>query len=293
MSNNGWINVNKPLGLTSAQAVSRIKRALPRGTKIGHAGTLDPLADGVLPLAVGEATKMIPLLHMDDKTYRFSIEWGHETTTDDREGEAHNHKDHVPTHTELEAALPSFRGAIEQIPPAFSALKINGQRAYDLARAGEEVVLQPRTVTIHDLALISHDTARTVLECTCGTGTYVRSLARDIARVCGGAGHVGLLTRTRVGPFALDSAFLLDKDGQNVDKEDLLKAFLPVDYGLDDIPAVSVGTHEEARLRHGQETVVDTNAFEDPILIYGPNGIIGIGIQNMRTLKPKRLLNLL
>lgn len=316
---NGWINLGKPLGMTSAQAVSRIKRALPRGTKIGHAGTLDPLADGVLPLAIGEATKMIPLLHMDDKTYRFSIQWGYETTTDDREGDAHSHNDMRPSQDAIDAVLPRFRGSIEQVPPAFSALKINGQRAYDLARAGENVVLAPRTVEIYDLTLIRHSrpsaAAReeghpvskdplpsvndglagddiSLFQCTCGTGTYIRSLARDIARACGGAGHVGVLTRTRVGPFGLENAFLLDKDGQNVDKEDLLQALLPVDYGLDDIPAVTIGAHEEARLRLGQEVVVGTSAFEDPVLIYGPNGIVGIGIRAMRTLKPKRLLNL-
>lgn len=292
MTINGWINLGKPLGMTSAQAVSRIKRALPRGTKIGHAGTLDPLADGVLPLAIGEATKMIPLLHMDDKTYRFSIQWGYETTTDDREGDAHSHNDMRPSQDAIDAVLPRFRGSIEQVPPAFSALKINGQRAYDLARAGETVVLASRRIEIYDLIITAHNDTETLFECTCGTGTYIRSLARDIARACGGAGHVGVLTRTRVGPFGLENAFLLDKDGQNVDKEDLLQALLPVDYGLDDIPAVAIGAHEEARLRLGQEVVVGTNAFEDPVLIYGPNGIVGIGIRAMRTLKPKRLLNL-
>lgn len=287
-----WINLNKPIGMTSTRAVSLVKRALPKGTKIGHAGTLDPLADGVLPLAVGEATKLISLLHMDDKTYRFSIEWGHETTTDDAEGEATRTSDKIPAREEIEDALPQFRGSISQIPPAFSALKIDGKRAYDLAREGHAVELAPRVVEIYDLTLLSHENGRTVLDCTCGTGTYVRSLARDIARACGSAGHVGLLSRLRVGPFALESAFSLDKDGQSVDKEGLLQAVLPVDFGLDDILAVTVGSHEEARLRQGQEAIAESRAFADPVLLYGPNGIIGIGVQNDRTLKTKRLLNL-
>jgi tRNA pseudouridine55 synthase len=289
---NGWINLNKPVGMTSAQAVGAVKRMLPRGTKIGHAGTLDPLADGVLPLALGEATKLISLLHMDDKTYRFSILWGHETTTDDREGAPTRISDKRPSQTEIEAAMPAFRGTISQIPPAFSALKINGQRAYDLARAGETVELAARAIQIYELTLESHSETETVLVCTCGTGTYVRSLARDIARAVGSAGHVGLLTRTRVGPFGLDTAFLLDNARQTMDKDGLLRAILPVDFGLDDILAVSVGTHEETRLRHGQDAIVTERLFADPILIRGPNGIVGIGIQNDRTLKTKRLLNL-
>lgn len=289
---NGWLNLNKPIGLTSAQAVSRVKRALPKGTKIGHAGTLDPLADGVLPLAIGEATKLIPLLHMDDKTYRFSIVWGHETTTDDAEGEPTLQSDKRPTREEIENVLPHFRGSISQIPPAFSALKVEGRRAYDLAREGHKVELASRIVDIHALALLSHNDGETTLECTCGTGTYIRSLARDIARACESAGHVGRLTRLRVGPFALEDAFSLDKDPGDVDKEGLLRAFLPVDFGLDDILAVSVGAHEEARLRQGQEVIAQSRAFADPVLLYGPKGIVGIGVQNDRMLKPKRLLNL-
>lgn len=289
---NGWINLNKPVGMSSAHAVSRVKRALPKKTKIGHAGTLDPLADGVLPLAVGEATKMIPLLHMDDKTYRFSIVWGEERSTDDAEGEVTATSDHRPTREAIESILPQFRGTITQIPPAFSAIKIDGERAYDRARAGEKLDMPPRQVEIYALEIESHDETRTILECTCGTGTYVRSLCRDIAHALGSAGYVGLLTRTRVGPFAMDSAFSLDKDGQIVDKDALHAAFLPVDYGLDDILAVTVSRFEEARLRNGQEVVMQSAAFAEPVLIYGDDGLIGIGAQDNRTLKPKRILNL-
>ncbi len=289
---NGWINLNKPVGMTSAQAVSRVKRALPKKTKIGHAGTLDPLANGVLPLAVGEATKMIPLLHMDDKTYRFSIIWGEERATDDAEGEVTKTSNKRVTREDVEAVLPQFRGTITQIPPAFSAIKIDGERAYDRARAGEILDMPARQVDIYDLEIESHDEAQTILICTCGTGTYVRSLCRDIARKCGSAGYVGLLTRTRVGPFALDSAFLLDKEGQIVDKDALHAAFLPVDYGLDDILAVTVSRFEETRLRRGQEVVMQSAVFAEPILIYGEDGLIGIGAQDNRTLKPKRILTL-
>ncbi len=289
---NGWLNLNKPLHMTSAQAVGAIKRNLPRGTKIGHAGTLDPLADGVLPLALGEATKLISLLHMDNKTYEFSIVWGEERITDDAEGEVIVSSGVRPTRAQLEAILPAFRGVIDQIPPQFSALKVNGRRAYDLARAGEEVVLDSRQVDIQELEILSHDDFKTVLTCTCGTGTYVRSLARDIGRACGSAGYVGQLRRCRVGPFDLQTAFSLDNDSRTVDKDNLLQAILPVDFGLDDILAVTIGAHEETRLRHGQEVITNERLFADPILIRGPNGVVGIGVQNDRTLKTKRLLNL-
>lgn len=289
---NGWINLNKPVGMSSAHAVNRVKRALPKKTKIGHAGTLDPLADGVLPLAVGEATKMIPLLHMDDKIYRFSIMWGEERSTDDAEGDVTATSDVRVPREAIEAVLPDFRGTITQIPPAFSAIKIDGERAYDRARAGEKLDMPPRQVEIYDLRIDSHDGDVTLLECTCGTGTYVRSLARDIARACGSAGYVGLLSRVRVGPFTLESAFSLDKDGQIVDKDALHAAFLPVDYGLDDILAVSVSRFEETRLRNGMEVVLQSPAFAEPVLIYGEDGLVGIGAQDNRTLKPKRILNL-
>ena len=289
---NGWLNLNKPLHMTSAQAVGAVKRALPRGVKIGHAGTLDPLADGVLPLALGEATKLISLLHMDNKTYEFSIVWGEERITDDAEGEVIVSSPVRPTREQVEAVLPAYRGVIDRVPPQFSALKVNGKRAYDLARAGEDVELQPRQVDIQELVIDSHDDFKTVLRCTCGTGTYIRSLARDIGRACGSAGYVGQLRRSRVGPFDLQTAFSLDTDGKTVDKDNLLQALLPVDFGLDDILAVTIGTHEETRLRHGQEVVTAERLFADPVLIRGVNGIVGIGVQNDRTLKTKRLLNL-
>lgn len=289
----GWINLYKPVGMNSTRAVSIAKRALPKKTKVGHAGTLDPLADGVLPLAIGEATKLIPLLHMDEKAYRFSIVWGYETTTDDREGEITKTSDHRPSQGDIEAILPQFTGTIEQTPPAFSAIKIDGKRAYDRARNGEDIEMPTRDVKILDLTLENHNGTETVLNCVCGTGTYVRSLARDIARALDSAGHVGLLTRTYVGPFDEADTFLLDKSDENVDKEALLGAMLPIDYGLDDILAIDLNAFEEKRVRHGNEVVINSlRAFDDTALLYGVDGLIGIGSINDRLVKPKRVLNI-
>ncbi len=288
----GWLNIYKPKGMNSTRAVSIVKRLLPKKTKIGHAGTLDPLADGVLPLAIGEATKLIPILHMDEKAYRFSIEWGFETTTDDAEGDATKTSDHRPSQTDVEEILAQFTGNIQQTPPSYSAIKIDGKRAYDRARDGEVLDMPVREVEILELTLESHDDTRTILNCVCGTGTYVRSLARDIARVANSAGHVGILTRTYVGPFDGESSFLLDIESENVDKEHLLREILPLDYGLDDILAVHLNDFEEKRVRHGNEVVISSQrGFADPALLYGKDGLIGIGILNDRLVTPKRVFN--
>ncbi len=292
MSIHGWLNIYKPKGMNSTRAVSIVKRLLPKKTKIGHAGTLDPLADGVLPLAIGEATKLIPILHMDEKAYRFSIEWGHETTTDDAEGDKTAQSDHRPSIGDVEAVLAQFTGNIEQTPPSYSAIKIDGKRAHERARDGEILDMPIREVEILGITLESHDDTRTILNCVCGTGTYVRSMARDIARALNSAGHVGILTRIYVGPFEAESAFLLDMESENVDKERLLGEILPLDYGLDDILAVNLNDFEEKRVRHGNEVVISgQRGFADPALLYGKHGLIGIGILNDRLVTPKRVFN--
>lgn len=255
----GWIIVDKPIDLGSTQAVSAVKRALREAgefkTKVGHGGTLDPLATGVLPIALGEATKLAGRMLDAVKVYDFTIRFGSQTDTLDLEGKEIAASPHRPSMAEVEAALPSFTGPITQVPPAYSALKVDGQRAYDRARAGEEVELQSRAVTIHSLEIMGGEEGRLeqiTLSATVSKGTYIRSLARDIALALRTVGHVTMLRRTRAGPFALDQAISLDFLADCAKSRSLDGALLPLQAGLDDIPAFPV-TPEEARLlRFGQ-----------------------------------------
>src|SRR5690348_712167 len=197
----GWLVLDKPVGMTSTHAVSVIKH-LFAARRAGHAGTLDPLASGCLPIALGEATKTVPFVFDGRKTYRFTIRWGEERDTDDAEGRVAATSAIRPDAAAIRAQLPRFTGTIEQVPPRFSAIKIDGERAYDLARDGEAVELKPRTVEIYRLELLeTPDPDHAVLAAECGKGTYVRSLARDLGRALGALGHVSALRRDRVGPF--------------------------------------------------------------------------------------------
>ena len=265
----GWIVLDKPLGLGSTQAVGAIKRLLREAgepkTKIGHGGTLDPLASGVLPIALGEATKLAGRMLDATKAYDFTISFGEETDTLDGEGKVVATSDVRPTIDQVEAVLPGFTGAIEQVPPAYSALKIEGKPAYARARAGETVVVKPREVTIYSLAVrperdegrvsTSLDTngmAEITLSATVSKGTYIRSLARDIAQALGTVGHVTYLRRTKAGPFGLESAKSLDFLETAARARQLDGAVISLSAALDDIPALPV-TPEQARLlRHGQ-----------------------------------------
>ncbi|WP_419814007.1 tRNA pseudouridine(55) synthase TruB [Glacieibacterium sp.] len=253
---NGWIVLDKPLGLSSAQGVAAIKRLL-RGAglpipRIGHGGTLDPLATGVLPIAMGEATKLAGRMLNATKGYAFTVAWGVATTTLDAEGETTATSPVRPTTAEILAALPAFTGPIVQAPPAFSALKVDGERAYKLARAGEIVELAPRHLTIHAFELIDAQTEAATFEVTCSKGTYVRSLARDIAEALGTVGHVSMLRRTRAGPFTLADAISLDKVAGLLDTNALEQAVLPLTAGLDDIPAFAVSPEDASALRQGR-----------------------------------------
>ncbi len=252
---NGWINLDKPAGMTSTQAVGAVKRLL-KPQKIGHAGTLDPLATGVLPLALGEATKTVSFMMDAGKEYRFTVRFGERTDTDDAEGKIVAMSDFLPSDAEITRILPRFTGEIEQMPPAYSALKINGQRAYDLARAGEEVVLEPRQVRIDALSLAERpDAAHAVFEATCGKGTYIRSLARDLAQALGTEGHVTALRRTRVGGFLASEAISLDflqEMGQSAPPINEVPWILPPQAALDDIPALPVDHEVAGRIRSGQ-----------------------------------------
>ena len=258
----GWILLDKPLGLGSTQGVSAVKRALRDGGygkfKVGHGGTLDPIATGVLPIALGEATKLAGRMLDSDKVYDFTVAFGAQTDTLDREGAVIATSDVRPTRAALEAVLARFTGPIAQVPPAYSALKVDGQRAYDLARAGEEVVLKSRDVTIHALTIAeAGDGAleEATLTAHVSKGTYIRSLARDIALALGSVGHVTMLRRVKAGPFGLDAAISLDKLAELGKGHALAQALLPLRAGLDDIPAFSLTPDQAGRLRQGQQLV--------------------------------------
>jgi tRNA pseudouridine55 synthase len=257
----GWLIIDKPVGPGSTQVVSAVKRALRDGgypkVKVGHGGTLDPLASGVLPVALGEATKLSGRMLDAAKGYDFTIRFGEETSTLDAEGEVVATSDVRPSAAALEALLPRFTGPIEQMPPIYSALKVDGRRAYDLARAGEEVELKTRFVTVH--SLICHSRAgegeavdEITLSARVSKGTYIRSLARDIARALGTPGHVTMLRRVKAGPFTLESAISLDKLAELGQAHELEQALLPLTAGLDDIPALSVTPDQARALREGR-----------------------------------------
>ena len=252
----GWIILDKPIGLGSTQAVSAVKRALREAgeptTRVGHGGTLDPLASGVLPIAIGEATKVAGRMLDATKQYAFTIRFGEETDTLDGEGQVVATSDVRPTAEDVANILPQFTGPIEQVPPVYSALKIDGKAAYARARAGEDVQIKPRTVTIHELRLISASGNEASLLTTVSKGTYIRSLARDIARALKSVGHVTMLRRTRAGPFSLEQAISLDFLAEAAKARRLIGAVLPLEAALDDIPALPITPGQAQLLRFGQ-----------------------------------------
>ncbi len=250
---NGWVILDKPVGMTSTHAVSRLKRIF-NAKKAGHAGTLDPLASGLLPIAFGEATKTVPFVQDGEKAYRFTVRWGIETDTDDTEGRETQTSDQRPTIAQIEAALPHFTGTIMQVPPAFSAIKVNGERAYDMARDGEAVELAARPIIIHSLEIVSTSRDEAVFEAQCGKGTYVRAIARDLGRLLGCFGHVTYLRRTRVGPFTEpDSCQITDLEDAPGAAFSLMR---PVEAGLLEVPCVVVDRDGAARLRRGQSLIL-------------------------------------
>jgi len=247
----GWLVVDKPVGLTSARIVAAVKRSAG-AAKVGHAGTLDPLATGVLPLALGEATKTVRFASGGRKTYRFRVCWGIATDTDDREGRSVAETASRPHPSAIAAVLPSFTGTIRQVPPAYSALKVSGCRAYALARAGRPPELAARPVEIAELRLLSADLDHAEFAAVVGEGTYIRALARDLAAALGTLGHVAELRRTAVGRFSESRAISLDSAvalGHSLAASEHL---LPIETALDDIPALAVSAEEAERLRHGQ-----------------------------------------
>jgi len=252
----GWIILDKPVGLGSTPAVGAVKRILREAgepkTKVGHGGTLDPLASGVLPIALGEATKVCGRMLDATKGYDFAISFGAETDTLDAEGEVVASSDRRPTREHVTAVLSRFTGEIQQVPPAYSALKVAGKAAYARARAGEQVELESRRVTIFDLQLLEFSPDSATLSATVAKGTYIRSLARDIAQALGTVGHVSYLRRTRAGPFSLASAISLDFLEEAAKARALTRTVLPLTAALDDIPALPVTPDQARLLRHGQ-----------------------------------------
>ena len=252
----GWVCLDKPLELTSTSAVARVRRLFD-AQKAGHAGTLDPLATGVLPIALGEATKTVAFMMDADKAYRFTVRWGETTATLDREGEVTARSEVRPSPAQVEAALPAFVGHVVQVPPAFSAIRVDGERAYDLARAGETVELKGRSVRIDALTLIgAPDADHVELEMRCGKGTYVRAVARDLAAALGAEAHVSALRRTQVGPFDEARAVTVEKLEQLLYEARGSEALLPVETALDGIPAHALSGEDAFRLKQGRPVVL-------------------------------------
>ena len=290
----GWVVLDKPMGMTSTQAVGAVRR-LFEAQKAGHAGTLDPLATGILPIALGEATKTVPFAVDGEKAYRFTMRFGVETDTDDAEGKVVRTSDVLPTLEEIESVLPDFTGEISQVPPAFSAIKVDGERAYDLARAGEDVVLEPRWIVVEDLRLVDMpDAATAVLEAECGKGTYVRALARDIGRVLGSAGHVIALRRTRVGPFDEQMSVQLAALHDAAEAGDIGRLLQPVETALDDLPGLSVSPGDAASLSRGQAVLVrgrDAPVLNGAAYAHFKGRILALGELEKGAFRPTRVFN--
>jgi tRNA pseudouridine55 synthase len=296
----GWIVLDKPVGMTSTHAVGAIKR-LFKAKRVGHAGTLDPLASGCLPIALGEATKTVPFVMNSRKIYRFTVRWGEERDTDDADGQITATSDQRPTQTEIESLIPRFTGTIAQVPPRFSAVKIEGERAYDLARDGAAVVLEPRPVDIHRLELVrmpNPDHAE--FEAECGKGTYVRALARDMGRAFGCLGHIAALRRQSVGPFDESELISLEQltsmcHRAAAGEVSLAEALLPVETALDDIPALAVSRADAARLQRGQTVLLrgrDAPIFRGMVYVTASGRIVALSEVDRGEIVPKRVFNL-
>jgi len=311
---NGWLVLDKPVGMTSTHAVSVVKR-LFQAKRAGHAGTLDPLASGLLPIALGEATKTVPFVMDGRKIYRFTVRWGEERDTDDAEGRIAATSDARPSADEIRALLSRFTGEIAQVPPRYSAVKIEGERAYDLARDGEVVELEPRPVAVHRLELIeTPDPDHSVLTAECGKGTYVRALARDLGRALGCLGHVAALRRTAVGPFTEDIAvhvealqprvpasapFLAAGEASAGEVAPLLPValppLLPVEAGLAALPALRVSSSDAGRLARGQAVLMrgrDAPVMAGWVSVLAHGSLIALAEVEKGELRPRRIFNL-
>jgi len=296
----GWVVLDKPIGMTSTHAVAVVKR-LFSAKRAGHAGTLDPLATGCLPIALGEATKTVPFIMDSRKRYRFTVRWGEERDTDDAEGRVVETSATRPQPDAVAALCPQFTGTIEQVPPRYSAIKIEGERAYDLARDGQEVTLQSRMIDVGALNLVeSPDSDHSVLETECGKGTYVRALARDMGRVLGCFGHVSALRRTSVGPFGEVAMIPLEQlaalcDRAAAGEGNLADALLPVETALDDIPALAISRADAARLQRGQTVLLrgrDAPLLRGTVYVTVSGDLVALADVDRGEIVPKRVFNL-
>jgi len=299
---NGWLNLHKPKGCSSAKAVYMVQK-ITGAKKVGHAGTLDPLASGVLPLAFGDATKTIEYLHVGQKDYEFIIQFGKETTTYDSEGEVVNECDFIPTAESIEAVLSEFIGEIDQVPPKYSAIKIDGKRAYDIARKGADFEMESRKITIYDLQVIEFPSLNSVkLSVSCSKGTYIRSLAVDIARKLGSLGYVSELIRTKVDIFSIKDTVSLDKlekivqiaiDSNSADNENKVPSYLsPVYAVLDDIPVLHVDKDIARDIKHGK-VIPHNETFEQKIIkLYYKDELLAIADSSDGNLKSVKVFNL-
>ncbi len=288
----GWLVIDKPLDISSAKVVGAVK-FYTKAQKVGHGGTLDPLASGILPIGLGEATKTMPFIVDSSKDYEFSVSWGAETDSDDREGEITVSGGHVPTEADIQEIIPQFLGIIQQTPPAYSAIKVDGKRAYDLARSGAEVELSARPIEIQSLTLVSHDEAagETGFHVTCGKGTYVRSLGRDIARALGTHAHISALRRTRVGPFSLKHAISLEKLEELGHSARAVEALLPISTALDDIPALAISEKEADAINHGM-SIKGAAAKQGTVFVICGDTPIAIADATGGMVRPLRVFNI-
>lgn len=285
---NGWLVLDKPQGITSTQAVSRVK-GLFNAKKAGHAGTLDPLATGILPIAFGEATKTVPFVQDGRKAYRFTVCWGVETDSDDCDGAIVKNSAGRPQEAAILAALPQFTGVFSQVPPSHSAIKVAGRRAYDMAREGNPAELTAREITVDSLDLISAGSDSAVFEARCGKGTYVRAIARDLGRLLGCYGHVTQLRRTQVGSFLTAQAVSLTTLEEGV--EDHL---LPVEAGLTELPCVVVDRNAATILRRGQPLILRGRDAPAGGIVYAACGGVPVAFGPVEEgmLAPARVFNL-
>ncbi|GAA0629612.1 tRNA pseudouridine(55) synthase TruB [Brevundimonas kwangchunensis] len=298
----GWVCLDKPYEMGSTEAVTRIRRLFD-AQKAGHAGTLDPLASGILPIALGEATKTVPFMMEARKVYRFTINWGVSTDSIDREGEIIGRSDVRPTVEQVRAALPAFVGEIDQVPPVFSAIKVDGQRAYDLAREGVEVELKARRVTIHSAEVTdAPDADHVEIRILTGKGVYVRSLARDLAVALGAEGHVSALRREQVGPFGIENAVTLDSLEEMVHRGAASEGLLPVATALDDIPELAVTDQDAFSLRQGRSIVLLPGQVETlkgqlrgdtrTVSVFSGQTLVALGQLRAGRIEPDRVFNL-
>ena len=296
----GWLLVDKPVGMTSTHAVSAVKR-LFKAKRVGHAGTLDPLASGALPIALGEATKTVPFVMEGRKRYRFTVLWGEERDTDDADGTVVATSQHRPDTAAIEGALAGFIGTISQVPPRFSAVKVHGERAYDLARDGEAVTLDARDVAVHRLELVGVPGADlAVFEAECGKGAYVRALARDLGRLLGCLGHVAALRRTAVGPFGEADMISLEYveslcHRAAAGEVSLAEALMPVETALDDIPALAVNRADAAKLQRGQAVLLrgrDAPIVRGRVYVTASGRLVALAEVARGEILPKRVFNL-